>query len=212
LLKIRQLREKLAIFDLGNVLFRIDFSKALAFLARRSGDSPHTLRERVSIGPWFEAFERGELSEARFFGRLAKQLGVTLDTEVLIRGWNAIYGPVIRPTYEAIRQLSAVLPVVALTNTNATHHPVWQRVYAKELTLFNQVFVSSELGMRKPEKRIYAHVLDAWGVAPEEAVFFDDLQENIEAAADMGIATALVDSDAVVASWVRTYLSGKTGG
>jgi putative hydrolase of the HAD superfamily len=204
---------KLAIFDLGNVLFRIDFNTALIFLARRTGVSPRTLAEQITIGSEFAAFERGELSEARFFDWLASQFavgGVAIDPRVLIDGWNAIYGPVIRPTYEAIGELSLHLPVVALTNTNATHQSVWQKVYEKELGVFNRVYVSSELGMRKPEKRIYTHVLDAWGVLPEESIFFDDLQENIDAAAEIGMATVLVDSGGVVAGWVEAYLSGET--
>lgn len=202
---------KLAIFDLGNVLFRIDFEKALVFLARKSGISPRTIMKRVSIGPEFEAFERGELSESLFFEWLAGQLQVNLPPRVLIQGWNTIYGSVIHPNYEAIRTLSLHMPVVALTNTNATHQPVWRKMYAKELCIFRKIYVSSELGMRKPEKRIYAHVIDEWRVAPEESVFFDDLQENVKAAADIGITTGLVDSDAVVAKWVGTYLFGKMG-
>jgi glucose-1-phosphatase len=200
---------KLAIFDLGNVLFRIDFSKALVFLSHRSGVSPRTLRKRVSSEPEFEAFERGELSESGFFDWLAEQLGVDLETEVIMKAWNAIFGPVIRPTYESICRLSHRLPVIALSNTNPTHHEVWQKVYAKELAIFNRVYTSSELGMRKPERRIYTHVLDAWEVSPEEIVFFDDLQENIAAATELGIDAVLVDSDAVVSSWVDTYFSEK---
>jgi putative hydrolase of the HAD superfamily len=197
---------KLAIFDLGNVLFQIDFKEALVFLAHKTGLSPRILRKRVSIGAEFEAFERGELSEASFFVWLAGQLDANIATETLIQGWNAIYGPVFLPTYESIRKLSAHMPVVALTNTNATHQPVWQTLYEKELGIFHKIYVSSELGMRKPEKRIYRHVMEEWEVSPEETIFFDDLHENINAAAEIGLATALVDSDAVVAKWVETYL------
>ena len=206
---------KLAIFDLGNVLFRIDFDRALIFLSRRSGISPRTLSEQITIGAEFEAFERGELSEARFFDWLASQFGVggvDIDPEDLIEGWNAIYGPVVRPTYEAIGKLAAHMPVVALTNTNATHQCVWRKVYAKELGIFKKVYVSCELGMRKPEQRIYTHVLDAWGVSPRNSIFFDDLQENIDAAYEIGMAAVLVDSGAVVAEWVEAYLSAETMG
>jgi FMN phosphatase YigB (HAD superfamily) len=136
---------KLAIFDLGNVLFRIDFNEALTFLARRSGVGPQTLRQRVSMRPEFEAFERGELSESGFFSWLAEQLGVALESRVLICAWNAIYGPVIRSTYEAIRTLSHHLPVVALTNTNVTHQSVWQKVYAKELGIFKKTWLSNRV-------------------------------------------------------------------
>jgi FMN phosphatase YigB (HAD superfamily) len=69
------MKMKLAIFDLGNVLFEIDFNRALIFLSRRSGFSPRTLAERITIGSEFGAFERGELSAARFFDWLASQFG-----------------------------------------------------------------------------------------------------------------------------------------
>lgn len=197
---------KLAIFDLGNVLFQIDFREALVFLTRKTEISPRILLQRIATGAEFEAFERGELSEARFFHWLAGQLDANIATEALIHGWNTIFGPVIRPTCESIRKLSAHMPVVALTNTNTTHQRVWQILYEKELGIFRKIYVSSELGMRKPEKRIYRHVIEEWGVSPEETIFFDDRNENIKTAAEIGIATALVDSDAVVAKWVETFL------
>ena len=198
---------KLAIFDLGNVLFRIDSPKALAFLARRAGISPQMLRERISMGPDFEAFERGELSEAPFFDWLDERLGVNLETELLIQGWNAIFGPVIRPTYEAIRRLRQHMPVVALTNTNPTHQREWQAIYEVELGVFKKIYISSELGMRKPEKRIYRHVIEEGKVSPEETVFFDDLYENIQAATEIGMAAQWVTSDTIVTKWAGDYIS-----
>lgn len=198
---------KLAIFDLGNVLFRIDSRKAITFLALRAGISPQMLRERISMGPEFEAFERGELPEARFFHWLGERLGLNLENEVYVQGWNAIYGPVIQPSYKAILTLSQHMPVVALTNTNPTHQRAWQTLYKQELDVFRKIYISSELGMRKPEKRIYRLVIEEWGVSPEETVFFDDLNENIEVAADIGVAAQWVTSDTIVTKWVEDYIS-----
>lgn len=48
------------------------------------------------------------------------------------------------------------------------------------------------LGMRKPEARIYQHVLQAEGFSPSDTVFFDDNADNIEGANQLGITSILV--------------------
>jgi epoxide hydrolase-like predicted phosphatase len=53
--------------------------------------------------------------------------------------------------------------------------------------LFDVVIDSSELGVRKPDPRIYHATLAALGVAPEAAVFIDDMQINCEAATALGM-------------------------
>ncbi|MBS2962491.1 HAD-IA family hydrolase [Actinocrinis puniceicyclus] len=53
--------------------------------------------------------------------------------------------------------------------------------------LFDAVVISGEVGMRKPEPEIYLHTLGLLDVAPAEAVFVDDLERNVRAAADLGI-------------------------
>jgi len=65
----------------------------------------------------------------------------------------------------------------------------------------DKLYLSQELGMRKPEARIYQHVLDAEGVAADQAVFFDDNPQNIEAARALGIESVLVTDSKTVPNW-----------
>ena len=53
--------------------------------------------------------------------------------------------------------------------------------------MFDAVVISGEVGMRKPEPEIFAHVLDLLGVRAEETVFVDDLRQNVEAADALGL-------------------------
>lgn len=55
--------------------------------------------------------------------------------------------------------------------------------------LFDDVVISAEVGMRKPEERIFMLAAARLGVAPHEAVFVDDVEGNITAARDLGFAT-----------------------
>ncbi len=55
--------------------------------------------------------------------------------------------------------------------------------------------------MRKPEARIYQHVLAAEGFSADQAVFFDDNAQNIEGARALGIETVLVTDSTTVPDW-----------
>jgi epoxide hydrolase-like predicted phosphatase len=57
--------------------------------------------------------------------------------------------------------------------------------------MFDEVVISGEVGMRKPDANIYHHTLNLLKVKPEESVFVDDLAHNIKAAADLGMIGVL---------------------
>jgi putative hydrolase of the HAD superfamily len=57
--------------------------------------------------------------------------------------------------------------------------------------LFDAVVISAEVGMRKPEERIFRHAADLLGVAPAECVFIDDIQANVVAAEALGMTGVL---------------------
>jgi putative hydrolase of the HAD superfamily len=203
---------RLAIFDLGNVLFEADFGKTIHFWSRLSGTPADLIRDSFAADDELELFERGEISEATFFALLAERLRISLSRDAMIAGWNAIYGDVRLRSYGAIATLGETIPCVALTNTNVTHCPVWQERYRRELEVFRKVYISSELGMRKPERRCFEHVLGEWAVQPDHAVFFDDREDNLAGARALGIETVLVASDDTVPAWVAAYIGSHQGG
>jgi putative hydrolase of the HAD superfamily len=57
--------------------------------------------------------------------------------------------------------------------------------------LADVVVISSEVGVRKPSRRIYAIACDRLDVAPETCVMVDDLRHNLDGAARLGIAGVL---------------------
>lgn len=52
---------------------------------------------------------------------------------------------------------------------------------------FDEIVISAEVGLAKPDQAIYRKVLDRWGVQPGEMVFIDDFPMNVSAAGQMGI-------------------------
>ena len=175
------------LFDLGGVVFQIDFERAVAHWAAHAGESVHTIKSRYCADEWYERHERGEISAAQYFDALRDRLGITISDEQFAAGWNAIFGRESTGMFELLQSLSARIPVYAFSNSNVMHQAFWERKYAKTLSLFRNVFVSSDLGMRKPEAEAYRHVAACIGVEPQRVLFFDDTRENIDGARDIGM-------------------------
>ena len=59
--------------------------------------------------------------------------------------------------------------------------------------LIDAAFISGDLGVRKPDPKIYQAALDSLGVQADECVFVDDYPERVEAARKLGICSILFD-------------------
>jgi glucose-1-phosphatase len=192
---------KLAIFDLGNVLYLNHFERALELWAAASGRAAESFAAFLALDDVHGPFERGALTPEQFHAAFNRACAVELPFEPFVEGWNAIYGDYIPGTREAITQLKARMPVVALTNTNELHCPTWQGRYADALAAFDAVYISNELGMRKPDPEIFTYVLDRHRVSADEAVFFDDNEANVVSARALGIhAHRVVGPDTIPAA------------
>ena len=86
------------------------------------------------------------------------------------------------------------LPLYAFSNTNGAHVAHFSRAYADLLGHFREIYLSSTIGLRKPEAAAYDHVVKAIGVPASRIVFFDDSAENIAGARARGLAAVHVTS------------------
>ncbi|GAA3117586.1 hypothetical protein GCM10010466_05750 [Planomonospora alba] len=132
------------------------------------------------------ALERGEISALDFERDLARRL-LTLDgvppvAEGLLTRMFAGFQPV-QPMYDMLAAARAAgLKTCLLSNSWANDYPrdSWDG-------LFDQVVISGEVGMRKPEPRIFEYALDLVGLSGPECVFIDDIEANVTAARALGI-------------------------
>lgn len=145
------------------------------------------------------ALERGETSVAEFERTLATRLRTLDGTPVVAEGLlSRMFGGFrpVEPMYEVLRRARGGGVRTALLSNS------WGNGYPRDqfADLFDITVISGEVGMRKPEPRIYAHVLDALGLPPGTCVFIDDMRPNIEAAEEAGmIGVHHTDPDATIA-------------
>lgn len=192
----------LYIFDLGNVIVDIDFKRVLGVWSKLSSVPLATLSERFTMGEVFQQHERGEISDEDFARQLSDEMGLSLSFEQFAEGWQAVF-VALRPEVIAIMQKLRAEGhrVVVLSNTNRLHCNYWPQHYPEVAAAADHLYLSQDLGMRKPEARIYQHVLSAENIPAEQAVFFDDVEANIVAARIEGITGIHVTDRKVIPAY-----------
>ena len=86
------------------------------------------------------------------------------------------------------------LPLYAFSNTNGAHVEHFSQAYADVLGHFREIYLSSTIGLRKPEAAAYDHVVKAIGVPASRILFFDDSAENVAGARERGLSAVHVRS------------------
>jgi glucose-1-phosphatase len=188
------------LFDLGRVVLDIDFSKVVASWAGHAGCEPSHLVGRFSPDEAWRRHERGEISDAAFFENLRASLGIDITDGQFLEGWNAIFAGEMPGIAAMLGRAGARLPLYAFSNTNGAHVDHFSRAYADVLGHFREIYLSSAIGLRKPEAAAYDHVVKAIGVPASRIVFFDDSAENIAGARARGLTAVHVKSPDDVAT------------
>jgi epoxide hydrolase-like predicted phosphatase len=132
------------------------------------------------------ALERGEIEVPHFEDQLAARLTQRSGRPVAARGLLSrmfaefTHAPAMSSL--VLRAKRAGLLTGLLSNS-------WGNEYRREGwdEMFDAVVISGEVGMRKPEPEIFAHVLELLGVRADETVFVDDLTPNVDAARALGL-------------------------
>src|SRR5262249_18758627 len=161
------------LFDLGNVVIDIDFNRAFARWAEHAGCDAGQVRARFCVDEACMRHEIGAISDAEYFASLRALLGIDLSDAQMLDGWNAIYIGETAGMSAMLARAAERLPLYAFTNTNRAHEAYSSVRFADITRHFRKIFVSSTIGLRKPDAAAFRFICNDIGVAPERVVFFD---------------------------------------
>ncbi|QDQ98741.1 HAD family hydrolase [Tomitella fengzijianii] len=134
--------------------------------------------------------EKGVIAAGEFEARFAERLRAH-GAEVAAHGLQAGLMAGLRPDEQMLGLVAGLrkagVPVALVSN--AFGHDCYAGVDLDSIA--DVVVISSDLGVRKPSRKMYAVACERLGVAPEQAVMVDDLQQNLDGAARLGIAGVL---------------------
>lgn len=183
------------IFDLGQVLLNIDPAlthKALYDLRFPDFESSYRAFHEQDI---FNKLETGKMSRTEFLETIRLAGGAHITMQQVTDAWNALLLDFPLRRLQILQQLQLHYDLILLSNTNEIHEERFNRILHDAHGIpnigvfFDKVYYSHRVGMRKPDAAIFQRVLDDCSFRPEQTLFIDDLEVNVQAAASLGIQT-----------------------
>ncbi len=161
--------------------------------------TPADLAGRFVRQQSYRDHEVGKIEDAAYFESLRASLGINISDAQFLEGWNAIFAGEMPGIAPLLKRAATRLPLYAFSNTNRPHVEHFSKAYADVLGHFREMYLSSSIGLRKPDAAAFDHVVNAIGVPAARIVFFDDLAENIEGARASGLTAVHVTAHGDVA-------------
>ena len=179
---------KCVISDMGNVILTFDIWRFYRGISESSPYSPEQIsrivRENLKL---LRPYGTGKISPQEFFEAIAQKLRLDTDCESFFEAYNGVF-ELSSDVVASLRKLKPKYRLVLLSNTDVKHFEFIRGEFP-EMFFFDDYVLSYEVGLMKPDPRIYEIALGKAKARAEECLFIDDLEENIEAAAKLGIQT-----------------------
>jgi putative hydrolase of the HAD superfamily len=180
------------IFDLGNVLYDIDFEimyKRFHELGIPNFENHFTLNQS---DPLFFDLEKGFIDEVTFCSRFNQLYNLSLNKDQIIAAWNSLLIGFREKSLDWLKSNQSNFSLFLYSNTNQPHQDYFLAQYTREIggdfnTLFKKPYYSHEMGMRKPDPASFKFILDQEGLKAAETLFIDDNEPNVAAAASVGL-------------------------
>jgi HAD superfamily hydrolase (TIGR01509 family) len=181
------------LFDLGNVLLKLDFSRFLEFLVRNSEVKDVAELKKYMSSSLLADYESGGVSTKGFIERTRLLVRGSFSDAEFEERFADIFDGTIPGMEMVIEELLTAGPVYCLSNTTAIHQARYQRdfPFLKKVT---RIYASHEIRARKPYPGTYRDVVAEIGTHPKNVLFFDDLPENIVGAKAAGLQAHVFES------------------
>lgn len=194
------------LIDLGGVLYEIDIASTLVKYnqMRNSGADP------IDYGKHgqhhlFTLLDNGEAEIDDFALGLKQTFSLTGNLEEIKKVWADLLIGLYPGRTDAVEKLSKKYGLALLSNTNRYHYDIYFPECSPMFAHMDRLFLSFEMGVRKPDPQIYLQALEEMGWKPEETLFLDDSHPNIEAAEALGIQTFWIETPHTFDEVMRIY-------
>jgi putative hydrolase of the HAD superfamily len=180
------------IFDWGGVIINIDYNATVDAFKKLNipdFDEHYTQARQKDI---FDKFEIGAISPTEFRNGLRHELGNHFSDDQIDTAWGAMLLDIPKARVELLLKLKEKYRIFLLSNTNLIHEEQIVDTINQELgfeffSLFEKVYLSHRIGMRKPNAEIFEYVVKENKLLLTETLFIDDSEQHVDGASKIGL-------------------------
>ncbi len=183
------------IFDFGGVIIDIDYWKSINAFIKLGCKDFSQIYSQAGQTAIFDRIDKGLISPDEFRSELIKLFPSHTSLKMIDDAWNAILIGIPEHRIRLIENIKSIYRTFLMSNTNIIHYTVYMQElkqkfgYGSLSELFEKVYLSFELGMRKPDPNFFRLIINENDLNPSETVFIDDSEQNLHPAQNMGIQT-----------------------
>ena len=188
------------LFDLGGVLYHIDYGITIKAFEKLGIKNFHKHFSQQQQNNLFDQFETGKISNTDFIKEM-KLLLPNCTKEEIINAWNGLLIGIPKENIQLLKDLSKQYRLFLLSNTNLIHINQINKLLYEDYNLksldplFDKIYLSHQIGMRKPNRETFEWVLKDAGILAHETLFIEDSIQHIKGANKVGIRTQLWNSN-----------------
>ena len=176
------------IFDLGGVLVKVDPKPFIYQFSKAFNIKPDDLKKNENDGAYLD-FQIGKINGEDFHRRTCEHFNHFIPINEFKEIWESMLVGEIDGTVAIINKLyEKKYELSLLSNTDSWHFEYCEKIIP-DLYKFKHKFLSYDLKMKKPDAEIFLAVVEKLKAKPEQCVFIDDLEQNIESAKNLNFQT-----------------------
>lgn len=176
---------ELILFDLGGVV--VELTGVQTMIEWSGGNiTPEEVWRRWLRCQAVRDFESGKTSVDHFTAQTVEELGLSVSSEQFLEGFRSWIGGTYDGIQEMITQLRTHTRVGCLSNTNQIHWETMTGKFGLD-ALFDHHYLSHHIGLTKPDREIFEHIITETSLRPDRILFLDDNLPNVEGARSAGL-------------------------
>jgi putative hydrolase of the HAD superfamily len=186
---------KTIIFDLGGVVLDIDPQLSINEFKKLGLKDESLFKNPDFVKNVIRKFEKGILTPEVFRNKIREYTGLDLTDHQIDDAWNALLYDIPAERIRVLEEVKKNYKILLFSNSNEIHYDLYVRDlqlrfgYMEFDKLFDKAYFSFDLHLSKPDVEGFEYIMYQNKLVPEETLFIDDLEANINAAKSLGWKT-----------------------
>lgn len=187
------------VYDLGGVLLNIDYHLTAQAFKKLGIHNFEQLFSQAQQSQLFDNYEKGLISSDEFRNEINLLCGNRFLKTQIDDAWNAMLLDFPGNRIEILKKTAKTHRTFLLSNTTEIHIEAFNTYLKNELNIndfyafFEKAYLSYEIGLRKPDKKIFEYVIEQNNLIPSETLYIDDSIQHIISAESIGIKAYWLD-------------------